>query len=140
MTKLEHDAWLAVANALDSIFTTPSQGKAIGEAMSAICDLLEDEPNSKGILTSCPESPDYSPESSCQGYLDSSPGKTHYADDATIRHIVELEAEVERLRGHAKRLMRASRQLLNDSRQQPRDYAREAIARYLEDYPEEAER
>ena len=59
-----------------------------------------------------------------------------YADET----IVELEAEVERLRGHAKRLMRASRQLLNDSRQQPRDYAREAIARYLEDYPEEAER
>jgi hypothetical protein len=69
-----------------------------------------------------------------------SDGRTHYADDATIRHIAELEAEVQYLGEHAKRLMRASRQLLNASGQQPRDYAREAIARYLADYPEEAER
>ena len=63
MTKLEHDAWLAVSGALDSIdgfAGGPKQAQAIGDAMSAICDLLDDEPNSKEILDSCPESPDYS--------------------------------------------------------------------------------
>jgi hypothetical protein len=86
MTKLEHDAWLAVSGAFDSIdgfVGGPDQAQAIGDAENAICDLLESQPvektNSKGILTS-------------------SPGKTHYADDATIRHIVELEAEVKKLR------------------------------------------
>ena len=57
MTKLEHDAWLAVADALDSIdgfAGGPDQVQAIGNAMSAICDLLDDKPNSKGILDSSP--------------------------------------------------------------------------------------
>jgi hypothetical protein len=49
---------------------------------------------------------------------------------------VVLASDYDALLADAKRLMRASRQLLNDSRQQPRDYAREAIARYLADYPE----
>ena len=60
--------------------------------------------------------------------------------DLCAKDKAELLAEIEQLGKHAERLMRAARQLLNDSRQQPRDYAREAIARYLEDYPEEAER
>jgi hypothetical protein len=50
-------------------------------------------PNSKGILDSCPES------------QDDSPGKTHYADDATIQHIADLEAEVKRIRQIAERII-----------------------------------
>ena len=58
MTKLERKAWGAVADALDSIdgfAGGPKQVQAIGNAMSAICDLLDDdELNSKKILDSSP--------------------------------------------------------------------------------------